>query len=368
MSPKKIYYLSITSFSDVDLSILHHIALGSDIIYGVVIQKKNANYSSAELREYCANNKIAFEPYIFRYSLKDLRLIKSFYGIIKSIKRSNPDLIYIVSFDHIILAILSLLLDRNKTVIALHDVEFHSNAAHKTILELSRKITMRYFKYFQVFSLTQKKLFHNLYPHKRVSLLQLPLKDFGVGIQQESEKIRFLFFGNILPYKGADLLIEAFNSLSQEENLPSFELVIAGRCDSWEAEYRPLIKEKNRIREMIGYIKNEDIPDIFINSHYLILPYRDSTQSGPLKIALNYNVPVIASDIASFKEEITDDITGYLFKQSDIKSLEATLRKALLNHVSHHAELKKNQKDYVKSYYSSDSIKTQFKALYSDLM
>ena len=41
--------------------------------------------------------------------------------------------------------------------------------------------------------------------------------------------------------------------------------------------------------------------------HFLILPYRDVTNSGPMMIALNYNLPIIAPKIGCFNDVYTEE-------------------------------------------------------------
>ena len=64
-------------------------------------------------------------------------------------------------------------------------------------------------------------------------------------------------------------------------------------------------------------MKNDEIILYFQEADYLVLPYDESTQSGPLLIAYNYNIPVIASDIELFKTMVCDKQNGsYLKKET----------------------------------------------------
>lgn len=91
-----------------------------------------------------------------------------------------------------------------------------------------------------------------------------------------------------------------------------------------------------------------------------MLPYRDATQSGPLKIAFHYNVPVIASDIGSFREEITNGVDGYLFKSGDVDSLRDTMIHVLTRHETDYERLRMAQLEYVQSNYSPAKVRQQF--------
>lgn len=365
----KVYYLSITSFSDVDMGILHHLTADAALTYGVVIQKRNANYRREELQSYCTRHGVSLETFSMKYLLKDPRCLIAFFRVIMSIRKHNPDVLYMVAFDNIYLSLCSLLLNRRKAIVALHDVEFHSNTSFILPLKLSRFITMRFFRNFQVFSQDQLRTFQRLYPRKKVSLIPLPLKDFGngtAGLKKHPGVIRFLFFGNILHYKGLDLLLAALNEVAGTHPVPEFELVVAGRSGDWDTVYEPMIADKRLVEKHIRFIGNEEVANFFIHSHYLVLPYRDATQSGPLKIAFHYNVPVIASDISSFREEVTHGVDGYLFRTGDADDLKNVLLHALARHATDYQRLKAAQARYVRSRYSPERVRQDFLALWRE--
>ena len=51
--------------------------------------------------------------------------------------------------------------------------------------------------------------------------------------------------------------------------------------------------------------------------HFLVLPYRDATQSGPVAIAVNYGTPIIAPDIDSFTD-VYDSSNSIFYHQGNI--------------------------------------------------
>jgi glycosyltransferase involved in cell wall biosynthesis len=363
----KVYYHSITSFSDVDMGIMHHLKPDVQTTYAVVIQKRNANYTLAELQDYCRTYGIPLEAYQMPYNLKDPRNLSLFWRTIRSIRRQKPDVVYMVTTDNIYLSLLTLLLSRSKTIIALHDVEFHSNTAFALPLKLARWLTMWHFRHFQVFSREQLAIFQRKYPNKQVHFIPLPLKDFGDAGRQAApvdSVTRFLFFGNILSYKGLDVLLEAVNALAEESGLPPFELLIAGRSAEWDAVYAPLIRHPEVVKAAIRFVGNDEVAGFFQRSHYLVLPYRDATQSGPLKIAFHYNLPVIASDINSFKEEVRHGVDGYLFRNGDVADLTNVLRQALQQHAAMYTPMQTAQRHYVQTHYSPETLRHNFLQLF----
>lgn len=72
-----------------------------------------------------------------------------------------------------------------------------------------------------------------------------------------------------------------------------------------------MIGNTSNITAEFRRIDDEEIPELFTKSDYLVLPYEDVAQSGPHMIAYNYNLPVIASDIDGFKERVVDGENGF---------------------------------------------------------
>src|SRR5690606_13536728 len=191
----------------------------------------------------------------------------------------NTDVVYFANFGQLYLNLLLRLLDPSKTVIAFHDVKSHSNISFGRLVELSNSLLIDKFRYFQTFSKFQRNLLQNRIPHKSVYSISLPLIDFGAlpDEKKSNNEVNFLFFGNIQSYKGLDFLLKAFIKI--EDKYKNARLIIAGRCYHWEETYAPIINGSDQVITNIRFIANEEIPFFFGRADYLILPYRDTTQS-----------------------------------------------------------------------------------------
>jgi glycosyltransferase involved in cell wall biosynthesis len=53
----------------------------------------------------------------------------------------------------------------------------------------------------------------------------------------------------------------------------------------------------------------------------MVLPYRHIYQSGVLFMAQSFGLPVLASDVGSFREEIIEGRTGFIFRAQDPEDL-----------------------------------------------
>ena len=150
-----------------------------------------------------------------------------------------------------------------------------------------------------------------------------------LGIRPD-EKI-LLSFGRITPYKGFEHLIAAFRQLRQRDK--SYRLIIAGRVDRCE-KYWQEIREDLRQEEQSGQVllKDDFIPDeetevYFKAADALVLAYTHIYQSGVLFLGHSFGLPVLASNVGSFKEEIVAGQTGFVFQPQDPEDLANTIER-----------------------------------------
>jgi glycosyltransferase involved in cell wall biosynthesis len=131
-----------------------------------------------------------------------------------------------------------------------------------------------------------------------------------------------LFFGNIGPYKGLDLLVNAFQRLSATH--PAYRLVVTGLPrHGWEGYWTGIQQaieghaSRARITLRIEYVPDGETELYFKAADVLVLPYRHVFQSGVLFLSYSFGLPVIATDIASLREDIVEGHTGFLCKAED---------------------------------------------------
>lgn len=139
-----------------------------------------------------------------------------------------------------------------------------------------------------------------------------------------------LFFGRITPYKGIDLLVNAFGRLAVKDR--NYRLLIAGEpMKESESLWRQveLAIEQSPMREQvlqhIRHIPDQDIELYFKAADVLVLPYTQIFQSGVLFMAYSFGLPVIATDVGSFAKDITPGATGYVCRPGDPADLAKTI-------------------------------------------
>jgi glycosyltransferase involved in cell wall biosynthesis len=117
-----------------------------------------------------------------------------------------------------------------------------------------------------------------------------------------------LFFGSIRPYKGVDVLLEAFARVV--ERLPRARLVIAGKpWRDWDAKQR-LIEQLN-LSECVAcfpdYVPSTGVQDFFDAADVCLFPYTHfDAQSAAALTALAFEKPLIVSDVGGLPDLVGD--------------------------------------------------------------
>jgi len=131
-----------------------------------------------------------------------------------------------------------------------------------------------------------------------------------------------LFFGNIAPYKGLADLVAAFRQVVSRH--PDVRLVIAGRAkagfETYAADVRRAIASTippGRVIEHLAYVPDEDTEIYFKAADVLVLPYTQVFQSGVLFLGYRFGLPVIATDVGSFRDDVVDGRTGFVCRPRD---------------------------------------------------
>jgi len=136
-----------------------------------------------------------------------------------------------------------------------------------------------------------------------------------------AEGVKLLFFGRIEYYKGLDLIIAAIERL-YEKGISNIQLSVYGKGPFWNS-CESLVKTKNLYNLNIRFVNTSEIPDLFSTHHFLVLPYRDATQSGPLMIAANYGMPIFAARLEGFLQIYPETCGNYY----EVRELDDALLK-----------------------------------------
>lgn len=141
----------------------------------------------------------------------------------------------------------------------------------------------------------------------------------------------FLLFGHIKPYKGLDVLIEAFARLPKGLQAEA-RLRVVGKPYMDLAPLLELARKRGVDQRLLlepRFVPEEEIPGLFSPDSIAVFPYREIEASGALTLAVAHGRPVIASRIGSFAEELEDGVHGALVPAGDPAALAAAMQRLL---------------------------------------
>lgn len=158
-------------------------------------------------------------------------------------------------------------------------------------------------------------------PHGELSYYQR----MSPGKELESTYQRvLLFFGRITPYKGLDILLEAYQQL---QPMPDVTLRIVGEGDI--THLQPRMRNLPRVEITNRWVGEAEVGKFFQDATMVILPYTHATQSGVLAIAAGFRKPVIVTRTGGLSEQVQDGKTGILIPANDVSALAGAIGKLL---------------------------------------
>ncbi len=142
-----------------------------------------------------------------------------------------------------------------------------------------------------------------------------------------ADKITFLLFGKIKPYKGTDLLIEAFARMPAALREQA-RVRVVGKPYMDDAPLRELASRLG-VAEQVGwdtrFVRDDEIRAFFHPGVVATFPYREIEASGVLSLAINHGRPLLATRLGGFIEVIAEGRQGLLVPPEDADALSAAM-------------------------------------------
>jgi glycosyltransferase involved in cell wall biosynthesis len=156
------------------------------------------------------------------------------------------------------------------------------------------------------------------------------------ALQEGDLRGRFGFFGQITPYKGVPVLLDAFDRIARTDRQlsKSLSLVVHGTgLEQCEPGFRKRLQKQLRQMQgrasVHGSYDRTDLPGLFASLDWVVVP-SIWWENSPLVIqeAFKYGRPVIASNIGGMKEKVAPGIGGLLFNARNAADLATCLVRA----------------------------------------
>ncbi|MFZ1925919.1 MAG: glycosyltransferase family 4 protein [Solirubrobacteraceae bacterium] len=118
--------------------------------------------------------------------------------------------------------------------------------------------------------------------------------------QAKTKRPIVLMFGLMRPYKGIDVLLDAWRGADGEKPIEDAELLIAGMPRMDISELRATAPANVSFDP--HFVTDEELPAYFERADLVVLPYLQADQSGVLFTALAFGKPLLLSDVGGFPE------------------------------------------------------------------
>lgn len=158
--------------------------------------------------------------------------------------------------------------------------------------------------------------------------------DLAVGNEEKTrqdldisaDEVTVLWQGIIFPYKGIDLLLDAWQKV--EASGASAWLIIAG---TGAPELLEKIQDQiarlglERVKLQLRFISTEELVNLYRTADIVVYPYRAITTSGALATGLALGKTIVASDLPAFRELLQDGESALLIDPQNTGQLAGAL-------------------------------------------
>jgi phosphatidylinositol alpha-1,6-mannosyltransferase len=294
------------------------------------------------------------EPYLgtrlVRLSSSILKLPKTFGALVKMMSQSSLDTIFMLSGGSTPLGIL--VLGYSRLTGRRAALFFYG----RDILQTIRRPVGRIFVVLSILLsegvATNSKYTASLLPYRPGSHLTILYPGVDANIssglpppENHRRPFRILFVGRLVPRKGADILITAFNQLKSRH--PSLRLDIVG--DGPEAEKLRALADSLGLGDAVefhGALYGPSLWRRYAESSLFVMPSRESAYEtegfGTVFLEAGvFGVPSVGTRMGGIPEAVIDGVTGKLVDCEDVVGLERILE-ALLESPSEMARLGRN--------------------------
>jgi glycosyltransferase involved in cell wall biosynthesis len=229
----------------------------------------------------------------------------------------------------------------------------------------------------QIIILTEKRT-QQMSKRFRKDILYFPLLNFDKNIETKKYRdkvVKILFFGYLGDKKGIDILIKSFAQLLKSSPInDDIRLYICGGL----SEGVKMIKFQDYLQKLLvdldvsenvvftGSISEQERIFYLKDADIMVLPYREQnnfSSSGPLIQGMSHGLPIIASDVKNFSNDIEDGKTGILFEDGNVKMLAEKI-KLLIDNKSLRKKLGENAQNHIFKEHSPQYISDRIFQIY----
>lgn len=146
---------------------------------------------------------------------------------------------------------------------------------------------------------------------------------------------RFAYFGQLTPYKGADVLIDAVTRIPDSVwGEDSILLVYGGNLErqpqAYQDKFAKLVEAAGQRVRFCGAFQNHEMPNLMRSVDWVVMP-SVWWENSPIVIqeAFFHGRPILSSNLGGMAEKITDEVDGLHFRSGSPEDLVDCMVRAL---------------------------------------
>ena len=288
------------------LEIAKALAFSRNCKLQVIVSESVGNLES--WKEAFTDTNVQFEI-VRAYSHSKISILLQFFNfcrkntISKLIKDFQPDILYVPFGLLWSRYIFNTIPKHIKIVRTIHDVESHDsfNLAER-VFDL---FTLGSGKYVDGYVILNAKDKHYVEKKFQKPVAVVPHASFGYYFERQCNdtnnviNFKIGFFGRIEPYKGLNLLIDAFES----SKTTGLKLLIAG-SGSINNDLLVRIENNDKIELINRYIRDDEFQPLLESVDFVVLPYKRASQSGVIPMCFAGGKTVVATKVGALEEQV----------------------------------------------------------------
>ncbi|WP_027522718.1 glycosyltransferase [Bradyrhizobium sp. Ec3.3] len=278
-------------------------------------------------------------PRNVQLGLKGLSHAESMMRLIRRFRRAPPDVIH---FQWAPLAIVdSQFIPKFRrvapTVLTVHDSNPFNNNPSSRIQRIGAFGILRCFDHLIVHTtVARDRLLRAGIPDEKISVIAHGLLTDHIARPADEppaadRRVQILLFGKIKPYKGVDVMLRALALLPREVRAHCVVKVVG-----WpEMPMEPLLamvkdlQLEDHVEFDLRFIPEDEVTSLVARADILAFPYRDIDASGVLMLAIAAGRPIVASNLGTFSEWLSDEAEGTLVPPDDPAALSRSLERLI---------------------------------------
>ena len=144
-------------------------------------------------------------------------------------------------------------------------------------------------------------------------------------------RVQILLFGKIKAYKGVDVMLRAL-ALVPRDVRERCVVKVVGWPEMPMAPLFAMVKDlqlEGQVEFDLRFIPEDEVTSLVASADILAFPYRDIDASGVLMLAIAAGRPIVASNLGTFSEWLSDQAEGTLVPPGDPVELSRSLERLI---------------------------------------